>query len=60
MKWLALVAMWAISAVVGLHLAQQETLVGADYALVAGWLGVALGVAYIFVRAGRRSRPPSE
>ena len=53
MKWLALIALWAASAAVGLHLAQQESL-GAQHALlIVGWLALAFGVAALFVRSGR-------
>lgn len=53
MKWIALIALWAVSAGVGLYLARQETLGGLHFAMIAGWMALALGVAWLFARAGR-------
>lgn len=54
MRWLALIALWAVSIAVGLHLAQQEALVTRHYLMIAGWLGLAVGVGAFFARSGRR------
>lgn len=58
MRWLALIALWAVSGAVGLHLAQQDALVTRDFLMIAGWLALAVGVGALFVRLGRKKQTP--
>ncbi len=54
MRWVGLVLLWVASGALGLHLAQQEALTGLDFALIGGWLALAIGAGLLFVRVGRR------